>query len=176
MAQDQLVKDFLEHRDTLLGFIFALTRDYNLSEDIFQEVATVILEEARKATTVTNFMAWAREVARRRVADYYKKRARREGVEQPLEPLAEVIGQAFEENEAALENQRLRFQYLLECMKRLTGRSREAIEGFYGRRMSVKDLAASMSWQENSVKVALSRARKVLADCINTRLSAQEAS
>jgi hypothetical protein len=30
-----------------------------------------------------------------------------------------------------------------------------------------------MAWQVNSVKVALSRARKALADCVNSRLRVQ---
>jgi RNA polymerase sigma factor (sigma-70 family) len=119
-------------------------------------------------------MAWGREVARRHVADHYKKRARRDRVGQPSGTMEEVIAQAFEENEAVLELQKLRFQCLLECIQSLSGRSRELIEGFYGRRKSLRDLAADMAWQEDSVKVALSRARKTLADCIKGRLRLRE--
>lgn len=175
MAQEPLVKQFLENRDAILGFIFALTRDYDVSEEIFQEVAMVILKEAERATVVVNFLAWGREVARRHVADYYKKRARRDLIEQPAGSMEEIIAQAFEENEAALENQRLRFQCLMECVQRLSGQSREVIEGFYGRRMSLRELATKLTWKEDSVKVALSRARKALADCIKGRLRMQEA-
>jgi RNA polymerase sigma factor (sigma-70 family) len=175
MAQGQLVKQFLEARDAILGFIYALTRDFDVSEEIFQDVAMVILEEARRETTVLHFMPWAREIARRRVAEYFRKQAAREARERPSDSLTEAIAQAFVENESMLEEHRLRLQFLLDCLKRLSGRGREVIEGFYGRRRSVKGLAADMAWQENSVKVALSRARKVLADCINTRLRLSEA-
>jgi RNA polymerase sigma factor (sigma-70 family) len=174
MAQEPLVKQFLDNRDAILGFILALTRDYDAAEEIFQEVAMVILKEAERATVVANFMAWGREVARRHVADYYKKRARRDRVGQPSGTMEEVIAQAFEENETVLENQKLRFQCLLECIQRLSGRSRELIEGFYGRRKSLRELAVALAWQEDSVKVALSRARKTLADCIKGRLRLRE--
>ena len=49
MAPEQLVKQFLDHRDVILGFILALTRDHAVAEEIFQDVAMVILEEARRA-------------------------------------------------------------------------------------------------------------------------------
>jgi RNA polymerase sigma-70 factor (ECF subfamily) len=170
-----LIKQLLENRDLILGFIFALTRNYDLSEEIFQDVAMAIVEEDRQGTQVLNFMAWAREIGRRRVAEYFRKRLRREAIEQPSVSLAEVIAQGFAENETVLENHRLRLHALLECVQRLSGRSRQLIEGFYERRMSLRDLAAVLGWQENSVKVALSRAHKVLADCVNTRLGTQEA-
>ena len=173
MAQGQLVKQFLEHRDSILGFIYALTRDFDAAEELFQEVAMVLVEEDRRETAVGNFMPWVREVSRRRVADFFRKQSRRVAVEQPSDSLAEIISQAFAENEPTQET--LRLQALLECSKRLSARSREVIEGFYSRRMSLRDLAAAMGWQENSVKVMLSRSRKVLADCITSRLRVSEA-
>jgi DNA-directed RNA polymerase specialized sigma24 family protein len=48
------------------------------------------------------------------------------------------------------------------------------IEGFYRERKSLKQLAAALEWKENSVKVALSRARKLLADCVHMKLRVQE--
>jgi RNA polymerase sigma-70 factor (ECF subfamily) len=170
MADAKLVKDFLDHRDVLMGFIFALTRDYDVAEEVFQEVSLAILGEVDKNPRIGNFMAWAREVARRRVADYYRKATRRMSAVPLSNELADVIADAFAENDAALENHQERMGSLLECLKRLTGRSRDVVEGFYHRRQSLKEVAASIGWNEASVKVALSRARKALADCVQTRL------
>lgn len=175
MAQGQLIKQFLGYRDAILGFAVALTRDYDAAEEIFQDVAMVVMEEDRKQTVVNNFLAWMREIVRRRVAEHYRKLAKRQAIEQPSETMMEVVVLAFAENETTLEKHRLRMQFLLECIERLTGRSREVINGFYGQRKSVRDIANGMTWEENSVKVALSRARTILADCINGRLRAQEA-
>ncbi|MSQ96113.1 MAG: sigma-70 family RNA polymerase sigma factor [Gemmataceae bacterium] len=175
MAQGQLIKQFLDNRDAILGFAVALTRNYDVAEEIFQEVAMVVMEEDRKEAAVNNFLAWTREIVSRRVAEYYRKQTKREAVEQPTEAMMEVVTLAFAENEPALEQHRLRMQFLLECIDRLTGRSREAINGFYGQRKSLREIATGMNWEENSVKVALSRARKVLADCINSRLRMREA-
>jgi RNA polymerase sigma factor (sigma-70 family) len=175
MGQEELIKRFLENRDAIMGFIVALTRDHDAAEEIFQNVAVSILGEASRAAAVVNFLGWAREIARHRAADYYRRQARQSARELPSGTMIEVICQAFEENESPPQASQTRLRFLLECVGRLSGRSREVIEGFYRDRKSLKDLAAALAWQVNSVKVALSRARKVLADCVQTRVRAQEA-
>ena len=175
MGDAQLVKQFLENRDAILAFTYALTRDYDVAEEIFQNVALVILEEARRTPNVGDFMAWAREVVRRRVAEYYRKNAKQLLKEQPSGSMAEVVSQAFQENDITAQASHTRMKALLECLERLTDRSRQVIEGFYRGRKSIRDIASGLAWTENSVKVALSRARKVLADCVQTKLLAQEA-
>jgi RNA polymerase sigma factor (sigma-70 family) len=175
MEQGELVKRFLEHRDVILSFIYALTRDYDAAEEVFQNVAVVIIQQAGQPTSIENFLGWVREVARHRVADYYRDQARRLAREQPAGTMIETISQAFAEHEIAPQEIHARMKCLLECLERLTGRSREVIDGFYRDRKSLRDLAARLDWKENSVKVALSRARKVLADCIALRLRLGEA-
>ena len=175
MAAGRLIKPFLENRDAILGFIVAVTRDFDVAEEIFQEAAMVVIEEDRKQTAVANFMAWTREIIRRRIAEYYRKQTKRRAVERPSDELIDVVSLAFSENEAKFDDQQVRMQYLLECVKRLAGRSRDVIDGFYGKNKSVREIAASMGWEESSVKVALSRARKVLADCVQQRIRAEEA-
>ena len=71
MQQDQIQAEFLKTRQTLLGFIFALTRDHEVAEEVFQEVALAILQEASKGIVVERFLPWAREIVRRRVASFY---------------------------------------------------------------------------------------------------------
>lgn len=159
-----LVEQFLEHRETILAFIFALTRDFDLAEEICQQTAQVILEEAERGAAVSRFRAWACEIARRRVAEHYRRQQRR-----PTVALCEVVDRAFAEYEPA-DNLAVQLQHLKECRDRLRGRSQEVIEGFYRDRKSIRELAAALNWQENSVKVALARARKVLADCLREKL------
>jgi RNA polymerase sigma-70 factor, ECF subfamily len=171
MAQPEIVRKLLENRDLLLGFIYALTRDYAVAEEVFQETSLAILEESQKLTKVENFPAWSREIARRRVAEYYRKTSRRQGLEQLSGSMAEIIAQAFVENELTSDVQQTRMKYLLECLERLAGRSRDIVVRFYQRRESLKDIAAALKWQPDSVKVSLSRTRKSLADCIETKMA-----
>ncbi len=174
MDQSPLVLRFLEERDAVLCFLIALTRDFQVAEEIFQEVALVVIAEARCATEVQNVSAWVREIARRRVAEYYRKRSRQLPTVAFSESLAEVIEQSFAENESLLEKQQTTMRFLLECLSKLPGRSRELVEGFYHRRQSLQQLASSVGWKVDSVKVALSRARKVLGDCVRMKMRTAE--
>jgi len=171
MEQSDLVKRFLDNRDVILSFIYALTRDYDVAEEIFQNVALSILQMSGEAAQVDNFLSWAREVARHRVIDYYRQANRRAALIQPSGAMIEAIAQAFAENEVVPEVNHERMKSLLACLERLTGRNRDVIEGFYRQRQSVRELATALAWKENSVKVALSRARKLLADCIQLRIA-----
>jgi RNA polymerase sigma factor (sigma-70 family) len=175
MGPQDLIRRFLDHRDTIFGFIYALTMDYDVAEEVFQNVAASLLQEGTRAASVNDFQPWVLQVARHRVADYYRQNARRAAMEQPSGAMADIIAQAFGEHEITPQANHLRMRSLLECLQKLSGRSREVIEGFYRDRKSLRELAGSMGWTENSVKVALSRARKVLADCINLRMRSQHA-
>ena len=98
MDERPLVKSFLENRDSILGFIYSLTRDYQAAEDVFQEVAMTVMRESDKQTSVRHFLGWLHEIARHRIADYYRRSSRLADREQSLGSMEEVIGQAFEEN------------------------------------------------------------------------------
>jgi RNA polymerase sigma-70 factor (ECF subfamily) len=172
----QLVNELLENRDAILGFIMALTRDYAVAEEIFQEVAKAILEEANQGRAVAHFMPWAREIARRRVSEFYRRNAQRRQIESVSPSMEEVVCQAFAENEKTLEAGQARLQALLECLEGLSGRNREAVEGFYRQRKSVRDIAAALGWSEQSVKNALWRSRKTLAECVRQKVRAQQTS
>jgi RNA polymerase sigma-70 factor, ECF subfamily len=173
MAASRLVSQFLESRDVLLAFIYSLTRDFGVAEEVFQEVSLVILEEARKETQVVHFASWSREVARRRVAEFYRK-STRDRASHLSEALTGAIADAFTEQDASVETRQTQMAQLLECLKAISGRSRQVIEGFYHERRSIREIAQTLGWQENSVKVALSRARKVLADCVQVRMSLRQ--
>lgn len=174
MHQEDLVRRFLDHRDATLAYIFALTRDYDAAEEIFQDVAVTIIQEAEKAGRIDHFDHWLREVARHRVADYYRRTGRRLAKEQPTGSMADVVSQAFEENAASPEENHARMKLLIDCVQGLNGRSREVINGFYRELKSLKELAASLCWKESSTKVALSRARKTLAECVEGKLRARQ--
>jgi RNA polymerase sigma-70 factor (ECF subfamily) len=173
MHEPQLTKDFLEHRQSLLGLILGLTHNVDLAEEIFQEVALVILNEAATGRTIDGFLPWAKEIARRRVAEYYRKNSQRLRIERPSEAIADAVCLAFEENSEHAEAP-WRQGHLNECLSALTERSRSLLEKRYGKKMGITDIAAAVGLTIGSVNVTLSRARKALAACIGHRLHASE--
>ncbi len=167
-----LVRMLLEHRDGIFGFTLALTRDREAAEEVFQEVGLAVVEEANRRTAVERFLPWVHELARRRVAEHFRKRSRRSGIER-AESLDEVVARAFEENAGDPAALHARREYLAECVEELPPTQREMIERRYRDLASVRDIAGSLSWTDGAVKVALWKARRRLAACVDGKLASQ---
>lgn len=117
MERDPLVKQLLQNRRRIFGFIYTLTRDVDTAEEIFQEVSVAVLEESSMRPDVARFLPWVCEVARHRVADYYRNRRRRPPVSTLL---TEAAAEVFERNEETREEaaRPIRgLQALLECLR-----------------------------------------------------------
>jgi len=175
MAPTDLVREFLEYRDVLLGFLCSITRDPDAAEEILQNVGLAVVAESGRGTRVADFRRWVREIARHRTADYYRERARTQPLPLPSATMMATVCQAYDERDVEPEGGRLRQKYLLDCLKNISGRAREAIERRYRDRLSPSAIASAMGWQASSVAVALSRARRVLYDCIQSKLRQGEA-
>ena len=168
-----LVRPFLENRDVLFGFILALARDREAAEEIFQEVGLAIIEEDRKGVGVERFLPWAFELARRRVAGYFRRSSRARRVE-GSEALDEAVAQAFEEHAPDPEGMRRRQERLAECLEGLPPAQRRLVEQRYRDRLPVRRIAGALGWTEGSVKVTLWKARQNLRRCLEAKLGPGE--
>ena len=171
--QSQVVKEFLRNRDILFGYLLAFVRDYHAAEDLFQELGLAIVSESQKGTHPDSFMAWARSLARHRAIDYFRRQARRQEGQQNMQRLGEALDRAFDENPVSAEESQERLRHLRECLKRLGQRAREIVDLRYRKHLTLREIAAAVSWQEDSVKVALAKARRALAECVGRKLRAQ---
>lgn len=176
MAESSLIKDFLADRAVVFGFIFALTGDHDAAEEVFQELGLAVMAESRRGTRPADFRAWIRQLARHRVADFYRRVVRERSRRLAYEELSEVAARAFDENENLMDESRDRSRALSECAGKLPDRAREVIERRYTDRMSLAEIASALSWKETSVKTALFRARRLLADCVRNKLRLAESS
>jgi hypothetical protein len=56
MESSDLARQFVQHRDLLYGYVFALTRDHDLAEELLQDVGVSILTEATRGRAPDNFL------------------------------------------------------------------------------------------------------------------------
>jgi RNA polymerase sigma-70 factor (ECF subfamily) len=164
------MREFLQHRDVLFAYLLALTRDYHAAEEAFQDLGMSVVSEARRGVRPANFPAWARALARNRAADYFRKQTRRRESEQGFQRMAEMVDRAFEENPLSEDDSHERLRYLRECLKGLGRRARQIVDLRYKEHKSLREIALAVSWKEDSVKVALAKARRALADCVSRKL------
>ena len=160
------VQRLLEQRRLVFGFIHALTRDVDASEEIFQELSLAVLQETARQTPVARFLPWVLGIARNRVADYYRKRGRTTPVP---EVFAETVVEAFEKNEESREQSARRIRGLLDCVDQPPPRQRQIVETRYRDRKPVAAVATAVGWKADAVKVALSKIRKALLTCLRDK-------
>jgi RNA polymerase sigma-70 factor (ECF subfamily) len=162
---------FLHHADVLEGFILAIHPDFSVSKDLVHEVFLTLSSKAAEFRPGSDFLAWARAVARLKVLEHLR---RRKCVPRPLGPdvLEAVIADAAEAEESWAD----RRQALADCLRQLAPRAREILELRYsGATLSPREIAGRVSWTSGAVRVALARARRFLQECTERRLAGQEA-
>ncbi len=169
-----MLSQFLQQRDMILAYLLAQTGDLDVAEEVFQEVGIVVVQESQRGTEVKLFSAWIREVSRRRLAEFYRKRNER-GEQFVLSgAMADVVDQAFAENAPLCDQQQTMFKKLKECVEQLKRRAREVIQLRYYEEKDNAQIAKSMNWTVPSVRVALSRARKLLSECVQRKMRSEE--
>lgn len=163
MTDIPLIKLLLERRRLVFGYIFALTRDVDAAEEVFQNLSLAVLDEASRGTVVERFLPWACSVARNRVSDYYRKRGRAEPVSLLL---ANTVAEAVVQNEENREDAARRIRGLLDCIESLPARQRQLVELHYRDQKAIPQVAIGVGWKANAVKVALSKIRRTLLECL----------
>lgn len=165
-----LTRTFLEHRDTLFAFALALCRDAAAAEEVFQEVGVQVLAEAGKGTRPDDALAWMRGIVRHQAAAHYRRENRHRAMHREVDELADAIDLAFAEA-AGRNDLDEHMRFLRECLPKLGRRARELIDRHYRDRLGLDDIAGAVGWHRDAVKVGLSKARRVLGDCIRRKLA-----
>ncbi|HZE99614.1 MAG TPA: sigma-70 family RNA polymerase sigma factor [Planctomycetota bacterium] len=169
-SKANLVRKLLENRDGIFGFVMALTRDREAAEEIFQEVGLAIIEESSKKTDIERFLPWVHELARRRVAEYYRRSSRRRNLEHSG-PLDDAVSLAFQEGAADPASVSRRQDHLDSCLDDLSPAQRELVERRYRDHAPLREIADRAKTTEGSIKVLLWRVRRQLARCIEGKMS-----
>jgi RNA polymerase sigma-70 factor, ECF subfamily len=160
-------KLLLQHRFALLGFIRAHVRHGQDAEDVFQEVAEIIVQKLQAGEQVRDFRAWSHEIARLCVLRYVRRQGR---AARPFgEELTAIVDAAYlrapEPATLAAEAEALR-----RCLERLPARNRALLERRFVADESFAQIAAAVGATEAAVRRAVSRARLALSGCVERRL------
>lgn len=169
-AVEEVQRQFLRHGGVLRGFVLGLLPDHNLAEDVFQEVFLTVTRKADDFTPGTNFLAWARSIARLKVLEACRAARNAPHSLEPdtLEALAEAAGEVDDAWAA-------RREALARCLAKLAPRAREILELRYSDDfLPPPEIASRLDWSVGAVHVALSRARKFLQECTKRRLALTE--
>jgi RNA polymerase sigma-70 factor, ECF subfamily len=161
----------LEHRARLWGFLMGMTKDPLKAEDLFQNTYLVLCEKWEQYAPGTNFLAWARQIAR------YEFLASVDPERRPFVTAEmDVLESAMCATEAAVESPSSRREALRRCLDSLPeARGRRALELRYGEGLAGGRVAQEMGISLNALYTLLSRVRRALQECVQRRLQVDEA-
>lgn len=165
----EVQKLFLSHSDLLHGFIQGLVPQQEAADDIFQELFLTLTAKAVDFQLGTNFIAWARAIARLKVLEQYRQ------LKRTVPLLAPEVIHVLSDTAAELDPLLMpRYEALQGCLKQVAPRAREMVTLRYADPpLTPQQIARQLSWTPNSVRVALARARKFLLECVERRIAAE---
>ncbi len=169
MDYKEVSSQFLAGRHRLMAFILGLIRNPSHAEDIFQEVWIRLAETLEKGESIRDLPKWCRGVARNLILQHWRKERNAKVIaNSEILDIAEV---AFSEQDAAAEFYTERRNALVECVGTLPEKSKEILHLKYDSNLSFEAIAARWRKSLGSVMMHLSRVRRILAECVDRRLS-----
>lgn len=152
------------------GFLLGLLADRAVVEDVLHEVFLTVTAKAGNFVPGSDFLAWARAIARFKASEARRKRfPAAQGLDdaawQAVADAAPVLDEGWESRREALSI----------CLDDLAPRARQVIDLRYSAPiLTMDEIARRMSWGVGAVKVALTRARQALRDCVERKLAQQD--
>ena len=155
---------FIKHGPSIRGYLLALVPDENVADDLLHAVFLAVTAKAEKFRPGSNFLAWARTIAKYEALQLARDRAKA-----PTSLSPEVIEQ-LSTTAPDFDNTDERLGMMRECIETLAPRAKEAIQLRYAQALEPVDIAERMKLAVKSVSVTLSRARASLRKCIERKL------
>lgn len=150
---------FVRHQSALKAFVLALWPDFAEADDVMQEVFLVITRKAHEFIPESNFLSWARSIARYEVLAARRRKSRSTIAPEVLEALEAACPADFADDR--------RLAALTRCLEMLAPKAREIMQLRYGHEHGPGEIARLLERSVNSVNVALSKARTLLRECVD---------
>ena len=162
-ATEEVQLLFVRHENSIRAFVRALQPSLADADDVMQETFLTVSRRASTFEPGTNFVAWACGIARLKVLEHFRQKKR-------ANVLSEAAIVALAEDAPSPESLTEREYALEACLEKLAPKIRDLLWRRYSRRQSSDEMAEAAGMTSTAVRVALSKARVVLRDCIHSQL------
>jgi RNA polymerase sigma-70 factor (ECF subfamily) len=168
---EQFVQMLAGHEHQLRAFIRSMGLDWSAVDDVVQTVSLVMWRKWDQFDSDTDFMQWARVIARFEVLKFRRRMARDRHVFR--DELMELLADAAEEldSQASAEDYRAALQ---QCLNSLPGRSGQLIQAAYEGDRTICEVAEDVGQSATAFYKTLDRIREKLRLCINHRLESSQ--
>lgn len=166
--QQLVQKLFIEHVDELKGFVTSLVPDPELVDDVVQETFVAVTARAAHYDPQTSFASWLFIVARDKLREVGGRAAAE------ARPFADDVLEVLVASHTGFAISREHMRFLDECIGMLAPQARRIVSLRYQNSMKPRHVAKALGWTAGSVRVALSRARAAIRECVEKKMAAAE--
>ncbi|MCG6158024.1 sigma-70 family RNA polymerase sigma factor [Rubinisphaera margarita] len=152
---------FVQHQQAVTAFVLSFEPAIHDAEEIVQETFVTASRKASTWTAGTNFLAWACAIARFKTMSFQRDRGRRS--RRLAEDVVELLAGHAEDDFSEFQR---RVATLRDCLRKLAPKSRELVNLRYHAGLMPEQIAVDIDWTANAVRVALTRARNALRECL----------
>lgn len=163
----ELVSHITACQSALYGYVCALLGSSAGAADVLQETNLALWEKAHEYDFDRPFLPWAYRFAYLQVLAHRKRRSREKMVFDD-----ELLGRVAEAFERRCCEPDRRLELLDGCVGKLAPHHKELVDRKYRRGESVNAIAGELNTEPNTIAAKLYRIRKLLMDCIESRLAA----
>ena len=167
---ERFVQNLAEAQNRLYGYVFSLVGNHARAADVVQETNLVLWRKIDEFAADKPFLPWAFAIARFQVLAHLRDQNRDRMLLDP--ELLDALGEQAEQQSLEFDEVRIA---LRTCLSLLPANQRELVDHRFARTLSMQQIADATNRTVSSVKVALMRIRRQLAECIEQRLAGDSA-
>jgi RNA polymerase sigma-70 factor (ECF subfamily) len=173
VSQPELIRQLLRHQGDFTAYLRAMVHDLDAVEEVFQNAAVVVMQHAcnPQAEPIRDFRAWAKQIVRRQALHFLRARGRAARVAMVEPELLVQIDRAFDDDATDPIHRQRELDALRECNTMLPDVQRRMVAMRYESRASFDVIAATVGRTAAAVQRALSRTRRLLHDCVQSKLA-----
>lgn len=168
---ENVVRELLgQHQRQLRFYIFGIYPNLDAADDILQETNKVIWVKRDNFQPGTNFVAWARTIAKFQTLSFLKNRNSKSWLHFDSDLVLD-LAKKMDERESLLEGRKT---YLEECMSSLADKDQELVLRKYELKETNREMSRETGRSEGGLNQSFLRIRRLLRDCVNRKETTAE--
>jgi RNA polymerase sigma-70 factor, ECF subfamily len=165
-----IVRLLMEERERLFSYTWAILGDVHLTEDVFQEVSLLAIEQGGEVAGEPQFRVWLRRAARHRALRVVRHLKRKTIALD--ESLLDKLETHWAKYDAVPESNMV--ETLRECIRQLTPYCRKLIVLRYTKGLRTSQIAEQLKRKVTAVRKSIARSHHALYNCVRIKLAAEK--
>ena len=162
------------HQNDLRQFLIRRTGNRGMADDLAQDVLVSAMQQLSQLQDPSAFRSWLFSMARHKAIDSLRKLSRERKNNRELLDFMMTRQSISTLHQTEISDSPAIQQALSRCIEALPQRSQELLEAFYFQSESAESIAEARSQTSGSIRMALMRIRRSLANCIRQRTGLEQ--